>query len=277
MINETGVRFRITDPQAAPLAPHCIMWQRRYAPLYRSSLPRGCGVGHQGQQGFIQITLGGCGIVTTAGGVERVPRGRCLVTTMQDELTYECAAEGWEFVYMTVLGRAGRSMLEDLVAAHGHVQHCDPDHRVVRGLRERCADEVVAKDLDPATGMRVVSEVFAALLQWNAPHVSADRQLAARAADLLSSDLQDPPGIGAVAAACGVSREHLTRLFTREFSQAPGQWLRSERLEHAAVLLRSSTRPIADIANSVGFRTPSAFVAAFRRRFAVTPGVYRSQ
>jgi AraC family transcriptional regulator len=47
------------------------------------------------------------------------------------------------------------------------------------------------------------------------------------------------------------------------------------RLEQARRLLREPKARITDIALAVGYQTPSAFAAAFRRHTGTTPSDYR--
>ena len=46
-------------------------------------------------------------------------------------------------------------------------------------------------------------------------------------------------------------------------------------MEHAAGLLKTTTRSVLDVALDVGYASPSRFAAAFRRRYGVAPSVYR--
>jgi AraC-like DNA-binding protein len=47
------------------------------------------------------------------------------------------------------------------------------------------------------------------------------------------------------------------------------------RLRNAAELLAHQPVTVTDVARLVGYRQPSHFVKAFRRRFGVTPGAFR--
>jgi len=257
------------------MGPGCIVRQFREHGRYRSTLPRP----HRRHQdvGFVQCTLGGSGLVTTADGREHpVPRGACLLTAMDDTLEYAAAPGEWDFIYMTFFGRAAGVMIADLVARHGHVLRCDPDHRVLGRLRAFTREEVRSDPIDPGTAVRLTGEMLAALVEWNAPRLDGEGRLIEQATRLLGRDLRDPPAIESVAAACGDPREHLTRVFSAELGRPPGRWLRDERLAHAALLLRTSERSVASIAAAVGFQRASSFVAAFREHLGVTPGVYRS-
>ena len=54
----------------------------------------------------------------------------------------------------------------------------------------------------------------------------------------------------------GISESHLYRVFSREFSMAPAQFLMRYRIGEAAAMLRNTGLAIGEIAASVGFRDP---------------------
>jgi AraC-like DNA-binding protein len=53
--------------------------------------------------------------------------------------------------------------------------------------------------------------------------------------------------------------------------------LRAVRLRNAAELLTHQPLTVTDVARLVGYRQPSHFVKAFRRRYATTPGAFRDR
>ncbi len=71
----------------------------------------------------------------------------------------------------------------------------------------------------------------------------------------------------------GASERTLARAFLDTTGVPFGRWRTLARLQ-AALPLLAEGRPIAVVADRVGYRTPSAFVAAFRRETGVTPGRY---
>jgi len=276
VIHDSGVRFSPPDPASYPLAPSCIIRQQRSHPHYRVRLPRLHS--RYAAIGFVQITLAGRGRVELADGSSQdVPVGSCLLTCMSDRLCYAAAEEGWEFVYMTFCGRSTRSLIEDLVAMHGHVVRADPQHRLIRQM---CAytetDTVQSSQIDPGLAARLAGDVLLQLIEWNALRDDPENRLLAQATALLADNLAEPPSVDAVARACGISREHLTRLFTARIGCPPARWLRDERLRHAELLLHDGIRPVSEIATLVGYHSASAFVAAFRSAYGHTPAVYRS-
>jgi len=73
-----------------------------------------------------------------------------------------------------------------------------------------------------------------------------------------------------------MSPYHFARLFKQSTGVSPHRFLVRRRIEQARALLEARTLPIAEIARSVGFRTPSHFTTTFRRVTGITPSVYRS-
>jgi AraC-like DNA-binding protein/quercetin dioxygenase-like cupin family protein len=73
----------------------------------------------------------------------------------------------------------------------------------------------------------------------------------------------------------GLSRRTLERRFQDETGLSLGQWRRQARLLNALRGLAAG-EAVKAVAERAGYRTPSAFVAAFRTAFGTTPGRYFS-
>nr|MDQ3369522.1 helix-turn-helix transcriptional regulator [Myxococcota bacterium] len=78
-----------------------------------------------------------------------------------------------------------------------------------------------------------------------------------------------------LAGAVGLSPYHFLRLFKRELGVTPYRFLVQARVRHAVELLRTTDRPVTDIAFDVGFGDLSNFINAFRREIGVSPGHFR--
>lgn len=76
---------------------------------------------------------------------------------------------------------------------------------------------------------------------------------------------------------CGISKFHLTRLFRQAFGTTPHQYHEQKRLSEAAAALRTSQKPIGDVAQMFGYADPAAFSRAFARVIGVTPSKIRQQ
>jgi AraC family transcriptional regulator len=74
-----------------------------------------------------------------------------------------------------------------------------------------------------------------------------------------------------------LSRFHFCTAFRLATGKRPHEWLAMQRIERAQTLLQDTGLRIIDVGLSVGYRTPSAFAAAFRRTVGDTPSNYRRQ
>jgi AraC-like DNA-binding protein len=78
-----------------------------------------------------------------------------------------------------------------------------------------------------------------------------------------------------LAATSGLSRATFARLFPRVLGQAPMQYLTDWRMTLARDLLRTDHATLAQIAARIGYASPYAFGAAFRRHHGQPPGRWR--
>jgi AraC-like DNA-binding protein len=72
----------------------------------------------------------------------------------------------------------------------------------------------------------------------------------------------------------GAGERTLSRLFRAETGMTFPEWRAQLRLHHSLTLLATG-RSVTATAMTCGYRTPSAFTAAFRATFGTTPGAYR--
>ncbi|TMR42241.1 AraC family transcriptional regulator [Actinomadura geliboluensis] len=89
----------------------------------------------------------------------------------------------------------------------------------------------------------------------------------------LLADPADQRSLEAHARAVGVSRRTLTRLFVNDTGMSFDRWRIHMRMRTALSLLAEG-RPVSHAAHAVGYATPSAFLAAFRRTAGTSPSRY---
>ena len=75
-----------------------------------------------------------------------------------------------------------------------------------------------------------------------------------------------------------VARVDLAKFYaivTPHIHKSPREMVRQERLNRAAILLRTTDMPIEDIASECGFYSPNYLMGNFFRQYKMTPGEYR--
>ena len=100
--------------------------------------------------------------------------------------------------------------------------------------------------------------------------------LAGPVAMALRTDPADQRTLEEWGRAVGVSERTLARAFVDETQMPFGHWRTLLRLQ-AAIPMLAAGEPVARVASRVGYKTSSAFVAAFRRQVGVTPAAYFNQ
>jgi AraC-like DNA-binding protein len=99
-----------------------------------------------------------------------------------------------------------------------------------------------------------------------------------RLAKLCTQLLQQPSldiSLDAMAAQAGMSRRTFTRQFRAQTGLGYAQW-RQQACLLAAITRLAEGQAVTRIALDLGYASPSAFTAAFRRVLGQTPGAYLS-
>ena len=91
--------------------------------------------------------------------------------------------------------------------------------------------------------------------------------------NILLEHPEDSRNLDEWAKTVGMSRRTFTRTFLSETGSSFGAWRRALLLEKSLQLLGEGLT-VNETADKLGYSEPSAFVAAFRRRFGVTPGQF---
>jgi AraC-like DNA-binding protein len=95
-------------------------------------------------------------------------------------------------------------------------------------------------------------------------------------AAILADDPADGRTLAELGRAAGASERTLSRLFRRDTGMTFPQWRAQLRLQHATLLLAAGST-VTRAATASGYSNVSAFIAAFKDAFGVTPAAYRHQ
>lgn len=96
------------------------------------------------------------------------------------------------------------------------------------------------------------------------------------AIELVRRDFAAPLRVDDLARAAGMSSDRLERAMRQVLAVSPKQYLLRTRLEHVALLLATTDRPISEISASCGFFDQSQLTRQFRAALGLTPGRYRT-
>ena len=94
-------------------------------------------------------------------------------------------------------------------------------------------------------------------------------------ANLMEEHIEKPLSLAEIAAASGVSRRQIERLFKRHVRCVPNKYYLQLRLRRARELLLQTSMSIMDITTACGFQSPPHFSRCYRQEFGQPPSAER--
>ncbi|SPE43606.1 AraC-type DNA-binding domain-containing protein [Candidatus Sulfopaludibacter sp. SbA3] len=123
---------------------------------------------------------------------------------------------------------------------------------------------------------RLIGVLFDELHELTAVPLQLPMPQDGRAAQFAALAAADPGGkmpVAKMLRKCAASRRTMERLFHSETAMSLGQWLRRQKLLHALRRLAAG-ESVNAIALELGYNSPSAFIAMFKRELGQTPTRY---
>jgi signal transduction histidine kinase/ligand-binding sensor domain-containing protein/CheY-like chemotaxis protein/AraC-like DNA-binding protein len=106
---------------------------------------------------------------------------------------------------------------------------------------------------------------------------TTNEKLLAKIARIIEDNISDPDlNVNLLCERSGIPNKQLYRLVKKYMGMPPLDYIRSVRLQKAAVLLSQHRFTVAEISYMIGFKTPSYFAKCFQKQFGVTPSMYHS-
>src|SRR5271156_1537668 len=96
-----------------------------------------------------------------------------------------------------------------------------------------------------------------------------------KVAQLMEEHIEKPLSLDDIAAATGLSRRQIERLFKRHLNCVPKKYYLQMRLRRARELLLQTAMPIMDITTACGFQSPPHFSKCYRAQFGCPPSAER--
>ena len=156
-----------------------------------------------------------------------------------------------------------------------------PDRQAWRSLSELFDFLRMQLSRDGFPSRREVVEALLFVLVAETSHLYADRPLRRRGARceqiadgffaLLHRNFRQQHSPKFYAAELCITEKYLIRAISRATEHTPGYWIANFRLREANVLLRSTDLSVTEIAELLGFGSPSLFARFFRRMTGSAP------
>ncbi len=145
--------------------------------------------------------------------------------------------------------------------------------------------EVISRDHGNALALLVSEQLVSGWVRERADHqrlqISARYKVhnakVVQVIERMEQHIETPLSSEALAAAIGVTRRQLERLFQDHLRVSPLQFYLRLRLERARHLLRQSSMGVIEVGLACGFAAASAFSRADRRHYALSPSDDRKE
>ena len=121
--------------------------------------------------------------------------------------------------------------------------------------------------------------LFPTLKRWNTHEVTHQEYFKAinRAVDFINEHMNEPINLYDLAGVAHISGFHFHRIFKAMLGESPGEYIQRLRLEKAMFKLQTTRQTMLEIAEQTGYQSPHALSKAFKKRFGISPSVYRAQ
>jgi AraC family transcriptional regulator len=137
-------------------------------------------------------------------------------------------------------------------------------------------DGILADALNMALAVQITRHSVDTSAITLAPSNGLSRERLSRVRDYIETHLSARLTLTDLAEVACLSPYHFSRSFKEAVGVGPQRYVMQRRVARAKMLMRGTHRPLAEIAQEVGFADQSHLTSIFRRETGVTPGRYRA-
>jgi AraC-like DNA-binding protein len=226
---------------------------------------------------IVQWTLSGEGIFESQKGRFPVPARHAFIAVVPERSTYYYPPRGgkpWVFSWLNLYGPLACLLFREFRDRFGSVLPLAPQGAAAAYFRRLLANQERLE----TRRFEASLHAYAFLLEWwreTALPMRSSGPRWERALHFCKEHFREPLGIKEVAAEAGMSREHLSRVFTARTGQSPSAYLEGLRMEEAAGFIRSTHLPLNEIAMRSGFSSARHLMHAWKRIYKTNPSAHR--
>ena len=213
---------------------------------------------HRGKEPFVifQWTLEGTGEFTFQGETWPVNPGEVFIAIPPEESLYafpKQATGPWTYSWLNLYGALGVSLARAFRDAFGPVVPL-PLHSSAATMFRRLIEAANRRTF--ANAPQASADFYAFLMEWTRQlthPAQANGDCVESAKAICQSRFREPLGIKELAAETGLTREHLSRLFSARTGVSPARYLRQLRVHAARQMLKERNPLLKEVALRCGF------------------------
>ncbi len=211
----------------------------------------------------------------STGQEDQVPAGSAFLIPIPSQSSYwNNPPLEWECMWIFFNGEIARKLVDQLIQNNNgnHVFQLHPDGPSVQALHKLHRLRMNGEP-HPAQANGILYEILCGLF---CPAEEPLPEAIQKACRFINQHFNNPElNVHMVAEACGLSRSHFSREFTKFMDCNPNAYITKIRLQKAFDLILSFEHKMKDIAQLVGFAEPGYFNAVFKKTYGYPPGHIR--
>jgi AraC family transcriptional regulator of arabinose operon len=244
---------------------------------YRTYRPKGT------RDWLITATREGVGEYRTASGIWQCREGDVILLAPGTPHHYATPeGETWHFDWCHFIPKPEWLSLLHLPELSPGVFHVRIDSLSVRTRLGQAFERMRKDSLGPEAlsrqlALNAMEEILLLIAKYgnHQKHLPSLDSRVEEVLRILTQNMREQHSIPKLAKAVSLSPSRLSGLFKKEVGESILETLLQIRLRHAARQLEYTTRPIAEIAADVGFRSPFYFTKQFTAFYGMSPSAYR--
>ena len=192
----------------------------------------------------------------------------------------EDGIEPWNFIWISFFSPMVEAMVKDITDAYGQIYHIPMEANLIKTLFDYENSANALRFMSPFEGAHLVTDILTDLGNYTLPEENRTKvptRLIKHAQEYIHKNMNKTINIEDIARECGISREHLSRVFKEQINETPSNYLTKRRIRQACRLLVSSNLSSKEIALRVGYDSAVSFNRTFKRVTKMTPGEVRKR
>ena len=239
---------------------------------------------------IFQYTISGSGILEYDQKIYRLREGQAFLISIPGKSRYYLPSDAsWEFMFITFKGQYARDVWSNIIASKRPVIKCslsDPFMAcLISHYKETCSrlndaptGRIGENTFDnSALGYQFIMELQKMLfaISFNNESVSDAPTFLDAAIQYMNDHLSDQISLEDIATHSHMTKYHFDRMFLKRIGLSPWDYFTKLRIEHAAHLLLTTEKTVAEIAPECGYQNVNYFHKVFRKYVGVSALTFR--
>lgn len=229
---------------------------------------------------LLLYTIKGEGILFSGNVSLRLPPGYCAIIDCHSPHEYYSSSEEWDFLWLHFNGNGAAPLFQILYpnAAQG-IQLLNPvsfETLLTKVVNLTLNNDIISCMEASAHMHTIFHTLLQSMLSAEHEHQrDTYSEYISSAVNFIQENYARPITIGDIISDIPISKYHFIRLFRRIMGVTPYSYLTNYRINRSKILLHSTRKSIADIAEDCGFLDTSNFISQFKKHTGVRPTHYR--